>query len=148
MLKTLTVLPLAVTLMAGVALAQNGNPGSEFMEQWDMDSDGAVTLDELRTKRGEVFYMFDVEGDGALAASDWAGVAAHVQEEQKIKGGGHGAGGNGRGPGAAMHAAMTPEFNDADGNGDVTLAEFEAASDRLFAALDRNGDHIVSATDF
>lgn len=148
MLKTLTVLSLSALLAAGSAFAQNGNPGTEFMDQWDLDSDGLVTLDELRTKRGEVFYMFDVEGDGALTGDDWAGVAAHMQEEQQVKGGGHGAGGHGKGPGAAMHAAMTPEFNDADSNGEVSLAEFDAASDKLFAALDRNGDHVVSAADF
>lgn len=152
-MQTLTaptlVMTMALALSAGAVWAQGGAMGAELMEQWDLDGDGQITLEEARTKRGEVFYMFDVAGDGALDAADWSGVAEHMAAELGTKGHGHGnGGGNPNAPGVVMHAAMTPEFNDADADGTVTLDEFEAATDKMFAALDRNGDHLVSPDDF
>ena len=164
--KTQT-LTLAMMLLAvpALGLAQADAPAAHFMEQWDADADGQVTLAEAQTKRGEVFYMFDQDGDKALNAAEWALVAEHMQAEMDAKaetqpgtgagngagqgaGKGMGGGQGGRGPGQAIHAAMTPEFNDADGDGRVSEAEFLAATDRLFAALDRNADGAVSQADF
>lgn len=137
----------ALSLVAGMAFAQNGSPGAHMIEQWDGNADGQVTLEETRTKRGEVFYMFDIENDGVLTAEDWAGVAQHMADE--LGGNGQGQGhGQGRGPGAKMHEAMTVAYNDADGDGQVTLEEFTAATDTLFAALDANGDKVVTMDDF
>lgn len=58
--KTQT-LTLAMMLLAvpALGLAQADAPAAHFMEQWDADADGQVTLAEAQTKRGEVFYMFD-----------------------------------------------------------------------------------------
>lgn len=143
----------AFSLVAGLAFAQQGNPGAHMMEQWDISADGQLTLEEARTKRGEIFYMFDAEGDGVLTAKDWAMVEQHIADEMGTKGAGQGAGmgmkhGAANGPGAAMHEAMPPAFNDSDGHGKVSLAEFEAATDALFAMLDRNGDGVVTTADF
>lgn len=146
----------ALMLGAQAALAQgngqgkgNGQMGAHFIEQWDADGDGRVTLDEARGKRADVFAMFDKDDNGAFDATEWAGVAEHLAAEEggngQGKGGGHG---KGRGPGVHVHAAMTPEFNDADGNGTVTLEEFTGATDRLFTLLDTDGDGAVSAADF
>ena len=139
----------ALVLTAGLAAAQ-GNPGAHMMEQWDTDSDGVLTLEEARAKRNEIFYMFDKDSDGTLSAEDWAGVEEHLAAELGA-GEGHGeggGGGQGNGPGAAIHDAMTPAFNDADGDGTVTAAEFEAATDALFKRLDRTGDGVVTVADF
>ena len=149
--RILSALTLTLALSAGAGWAQGGAMGAGLMEQWGLDTDGQITLQKARAKRGEVFYMFDVEGDGELTSADWAGVAEHMANEQATKGQGHGAGGgagNPNAPGVVMHAAMTPEFNDTNGDGKVTLAEFEAATDRMFTALDRNGDHLVNPADF
>ncbi len=165
-------LPLATAVMLVLAtpcLAQQGNPGAQMMAQWDGDADGKVTLEEAITKRGDVFYMFDGDNDGTLSAEDWAMVAEHMAMEMEIKaetqgqarangmgqgmgqGVGKGAGqgmGNIMGPGAAMRQAMTPAFNDTDGDGLVTDVEFTAATQKLFPMLDRNGDGVLTMDDF
>ena len=41
------------------ALAQDNQPGQHFIEGWDADGDGKVTLAELEPRRADVFYMFD-----------------------------------------------------------------------------------------
>lgn len=147
----LTVSILAIVL-AGPAFAQGAGSPLHFMEQWDADGDGAVTLAEAQAKRGEVFYMFDQTEDKNLDGAEWALVAEHMAVEMDAKAGGsHGQGQGlrqGKGPGAVMHQAMTPGFNDADGDGVVTETEFLAATDRLFAGLDRNGDGQATAADF
>jgi Ca2+-binding EF-hand superfamily protein len=127
-------------------LAQQGNPGQHFLEQWDADADGSVTLAEVTTKRSEVFAMFDQDNDQILAKAEWALVEEHMAMELGKGGAGHGM--NMAAPGAAMHAAMTPDFNDADGNGEVTMTEFEAASVRLFPMMDVDGDGTVTTADF
>lgn len=179
MRSTVFTLPVLIAMgFALPALAQAEDPGPHFMEQWDGNADGKVTLEEARTKRGEVFFMFDSDNDKTLSAEEWALVEDHMQAEMESKAGGamagqgqgqgmghgpgqgkghsqgkghgqgQGKGHGGNGPGAAMHEAMSPAFNDADGNGSVTEAEFVAATDRLFATLDRDGDGAVTAADF
>ncbi|MFN3723345.1 MAG: EF-hand domain-containing protein [Paracoccaceae bacterium] len=138
-------------LLSAPVYAQQGNPGAHMLDQWDADGDGQVTLDEATTKRGEVFFMFDLDTDGTLSAEDWAGVAQHMADEMGAKGEGNGAGnggGHNMGPGAAMHEAMTPGFNDADGDGTVTGAEFTQATQKLFPLLDRNADGVLTTADF
>lgn len=150
------IFSMLAALAAGPAFAQDAGSPQHFMEQWDADADGTVSRAEAQAKRGEVFYMFDQNEDQALDAAEWALVAEHMAAEMEAKAGtgsGNGQGqgqghGGGRGPGAVMHEAMTPGFNDADGDGMVTEAEFLAATDRLFAGLDRNGDGQASAADF
>lgn len=144
-MKTIFLLTTALTLLAGIALAQQGKPGAHFIEQWDIDGDGQVILSEAEEKRGGIFDMFDQAGDGKLDADDWAGVAEHLEAEEGTNGPGLGMG---NGPGKFIHEAMTAEFNDADGNGEVTAEEFVAATKRLFPQIDRNGDGVISSADF
>jgi hypothetical protein len=171
-----TLAALAMTAaLSGAAWAQQGNPGQHFLEQWDADSDGSVTPAEVAAKRSEVFAMFDQDEDQTLSAAEWALVADHMSMEMGQgmdgqgqgmgQGMGHGSGqgmrmGKGKGmgkgmgmggmagPGQAVHEGMTPAFNDADGDGIVTLAEFDAASVKLFPLMDADGDGAVTAADF
>lgn len=152
-LYLLSALVPALVAVSSPVLAQDDGQAVHFLEQWDADADDKVTLEEARSKRGEVFHMFDSNGDGTLNLDEGALVADHMQAEMDMKsemrptkGQGQGKGMNG--PGQAVHAAMSPAFNDADGNGVVTGAEFVAATDTLFTTLDRNADGVVSAADF
>lgn len=144
-MKTIFLLTTALTLVAGMALAQQGQPGANFIEQWDMNDDGQVSLAEAIEKRGEIFVMFDTQADGTLDASDWGGVAEHLAAENANKDSGHNMG---NGPGKFIHLAMTAAYNDADGDGLVTDAEFAAATATLFGQIDRNGDGLMTSADF
>jgi len=167
-MKTLPLL-VALSLAAGVtglqAQAQAEAPGAHFMEQWDLNADGQVTLAETREKRADVFTMFDADEDGTLNPAEWQSVAEHLATEEGQGGAlaqmgeadGQAKGqennqGKGHpqqpGPGAFLHIAMTPEFNDANGDGLVTAKEFTDATDRLFPQIDRNSDGAISLADF
>ena len=166
-MKYTTTLTAALLLAGSAAFAQMGDMGAHFMEQWDMDSDGKVTLAEVTEMRGNIFAMFDADSDGSLSAEEWQGVEDHMTEEMQSKGMGQGMGQGmghrqtkgangmqammmmfGKGHGGAMHASMTPAFNDGDGDGVVTEAEFVAASEKMFPMLDSNGDGAVTPDDF
>jgi len=144
-MKTLLLLTTALALVAGLALAQQATPGAYFIEQWDMDGNGEVTLAEAEEKRTEVFVMFDAAEDGVLDASDWAAIAEHLAAETGPNGP---AGGMGHGPGKFIHDSMTQSYNDADGDGMVTLDEFVAATKTVFTQIDRNGDGAMTPADF
>ncbi|MDM7931431.1 EF-hand domain-containing protein [Tabrizicola sp.] len=132
--------------LGGAASAQQGNPGQHFLDQWDADSDSRVTAIEVVAKRSEVFSMFDQDDDKTLSVAEWGLVAEHMALEQGQGMGGHGM--NRAAPGQAVHEAMTPAFNDADGDGIVTMEEFDTASVKLFPLMDANGDGAVTIADF
>ena len=67
-------LALPLIFAASVTLAENGVPGSHFIENWDLDGDGQVTLAEAQERRGDVFYSFDADEDG------------YIDEEESVKG--------------------------------------------------------------
>lgn len=142
-------------LLPALALAHgegNGQPGAGFIEQWDISGSGSVSLTDMQTKRGDLFDMFDLSGDGVIDATEAQNMADTVaaQEANKTsepRGTGQGAQKGGKGPGRLIHAAMTVPYNDANGDNMVTRAEFLAASVQLFAALDRNQDGALTLAD-
>ena len=148
-MKFLATALAATFCLSTAAFAQQGKPGANFLDQWDLNADGQVTLAEAREKRADVFRMFDKDDSQTLTAPEWDAITTHIAAEESQKGQGQGQGqGHGGGPGQFVHAAMQPGFNDADKDGTVTAAEFEAATDALFPQIDRNGDGVVTVADF
>ena len=141
---------LILTATGAMAAGQgNGNSGmppgvaAHFIENWDLDGDGSVTLEEAREKRGELFYMFDSDENGQLDSAEY-----DLFDETRLadmKEQGMGKGGPKKGSGAAM---LAREFSDADNNGEVSQQEFLDATDTWFARMDRNADGLLTMDDF
>lgn len=148
---------LALAAVGGVAMASshgggqgnaqgNGQRGAQmahFFETWDMNRDGRVTVEDVSARRAEMFEMFDLNGDAMIDADEQANMAQTIAGQEESNREGHGV----NGPGPRIHAAMAPAYNDADADGVISAAEFAAASPRLFAELDRNGDGEVNRED-
>ncbi|MBU2991842.1 EF-hand domain-containing protein [Octadecabacter sp. 1_MG-2023] len=140
MLRTLTIV---LTLAAPAAFAQ-GTPGGHFVENWDLDGDATVTLEEITERRDMVFNMFDNDENDLLNAEEYAQFDETRAADMEANAGGHG---NGNGGGRMMEG-MTLTFNDTDGDGNVTREEFVAGSTGWFAMLDKNEDGSVTSADF
>ncbi len=142
MIPRLTTTALAV-LITTAAWAQDQTPGAHFLQNWDLDGDGAVTLPEAQEKRADVFAMFDQNENGQLDAPEY-----DLFDETRAADCANNAAGHDRGAMANADEGMARALNDTDGNGTVTKAEFETGSATWFARLDRSGDGRVTADDF
>ena len=148
--------PVAVSLaLTGAAFAQQGSPGAHFVQNWDQDGDGLVSLEEVRTKRDDLFTSFDADDDGTLSPAEYAAfdkMRADDQEQMREEMGGKGQGqGNGKGKGMGLKGAeggLMRAFNDGDGDGQVSHEEFVGHTADWFAMMDRTGDGQVSEDDF
>ncbi|NTT86129.1 EF-hand domain-containing protein [Tabrizicola fusiformis] len=155
-----TVPLLALTLLLGTAAsAQTMTPGAHFLQNWDQDGDGIVTLDEAMTKRNDLFTAFDADEDGKLSAEEYSAFDEMRSADQEMmreemgagmgQGGGKGHGmGMGHGKGMPEEGGMMRGFNDADGDGMVSREEFTSRTADWLAIMDRDGDGQVTAADF
>ncbi len=105
-------LMLATPLSIPPASAQQGVPGGHFIENWDLDRDGAVTPLEAQTKRDELFVMFDADGNGALDATEY-----DLFDQTRDADMATNAGGKGPGPMRPVIEGLVRGFNDTDGDG-------------------------------
>ena len=138
------MLPLAIALLTGgAAFAQPANPGAHFVENWDLDEDGQVTLAEVREKRGDIFYMFYSDENGMLDNAEYD----QFDETRKADMDANGGGSQGKQMGGPNRGMMR-KFNDANHDGMVSQEEFEAGSEAWFNMVDRNGDGVITEDDF
>jgi EF-hand domain pair len=150
---TLTFAALTLAL-SGVAIAQQGNPGAHFVQNWDQDGDGAVTQAEAQTMRDNLFTTFDADGDGKLSPEEFDAfdaVRAADQEEMRKEMGVKAGGGMGKGMGPGLMRAeggMMRTFNDADGDGAVSREEFIGRTADWFAMMDNDGNGKITEDDF
>lgn len=138
-MKLTTITFFAATLLPLSALAQNA-PGAHFIENWDQDGDGVVTLAEAEQRRGDVFFTFDANEDTFLDSEEYAMFDEARANDMA-----------GRGNGNGMRRAqegMTMAFNDVDADGKVAQDEFIARTADWIALLDRDGDANITAQDF
>lgn len=143
-MRIVKILPTIVALIVGSsALAQQGQPGSHFIENWDPNKDGQVSLDEAQEKRAELFFMFDQDENGVLDAAEYTLFDETRQADMDENAGGHK-----KGPMRDVDKGMMRDFNDVNGDGEVSKDEFAAKSEDWFKMMDRNGDGVVSTDDF
>ncbi len=132
---------LIAALLIPATLMAN-EPGAHFIENWDLDADGAITLAELEEKRADVFYAFDADDDGVLTAAEYAyfneARAADMENMPE----------QARAGMSAAEEGMTLPFNDTDGNGSVSREEFLAAAKAWLVLIDRDGSGDITAADF
>jgi hypothetical protein len=143
-------LAVAAALVGGPALAQQGQPGAHFIESWDNDRDGTVTVAEATERRADVFAMFDMNEDGLLDAEEYVLFDETRARDMELQGG-HGQGqGQGQGQNTMLRASegLTLGFNDLDGDGAVSLDEFMSRAAAWIADMDRDGDGGVTTADF
>ncbi len=141
-MKSITLGAALILATVGSCIAAEG-PGAHFIENWDLNGDGAVTAEEARERRGNVFASFDANDDGFLDAEEYVlfdEARAQDQAENEPKGLGKGA----RNPANGMRL----EVNDTDGDGKVSEAEFLDNSASWIEMIDRNGDGVVTVADF
>ena len=136
----LTALTLAALLP--MAAAAQGAPGSHFIENWDLDGDGAVTIAELTQKRGDVFYTFDYDENGLLDAEEYVFFDEARANDMKNQGD------EARGRMGRVQEGMQIAFNDTDGDGLVSEAEFLAKAADWLTLIDRDASGDVTAADF
>lgn len=93
--------------------------GMRMMETYDTNGDGALTLDEITTERGKTFKQFDADGNGVLTLDEYQGLWMD-----------------------AMRERMVDRFqkHDDDGDGRISVDDFNKRFKRMMAWMDRNGD--------
>lgn len=141
---TMKTIKLALPLIfaATLAVAENGVPGSHFIENWDLDGDGQVTLAEAEERRGDVFLSFDANEDGFIDGEEYKTFdEARANDMQ-------GQGGHGNGAMKNAEGGMHLQFNDTDTDGRVSRDEFVGRTKDWIAQMDRNGDGAVTTADF
>ncbi|HKK97172.1 MAG TPA: EF-hand domain-containing protein [Marivita sp.] len=140
-MKNLILISATLVLSATATLAQT-TPGDQFMQSWDLNSDGIATLEELREMRDNVFYTFDANEDGYLDAEEYVmfdearqndvNNYEADQREQML----------------AVADGMSLSNSDTNGDGRVEQSEFLTGTDRWFADLDNDRSGGITLVDF
>jgi tellurite resistance protein len=104
--------------------SEPGENRRQMLDEFDSDSDGAVSTAEFTTRTQARFAELDANGDAQVTTAE---LVAHFDGEQ-----------------LPVQALRRFNHADADGDGTVTQSEFESASTQLVARLDQDADGIVT----
>ena len=132
------LITLAVLTITTTASAQE--MAQHFFKSWDTNEDGAITLEELFNKRDNVFASFDLDEDGILNLEEYT-----TFDEARAND--HAGNGGEEGKGNGFHKGMELAFNDVNGDGEVSRAEFLTMSKDWFIAMDKSEDGKVTIED-
>ncbi|WP_269582592.1 EF-hand domain-containing protein [Roseibium sp. Sym1] len=136
----------AVALALGVATATAmafEGPGAHFIESWDLNGDGVVTVAEARDRRSDVFASFDANEDGFLDEKEYV-LFDEARELDQAENEPQGRGRGNQNPANGMRL----EVNDTNGDGKVSETEFLDNAAPWIEMIDRNGDGVVTRADF
>lgn len=114
---------LGLSVLAGGAQANS----RKFLEGYDLNGDGGVSMSELVNIRTYNFNIVDSDGDGAINRKD---ILAAVKARKL--------------PRSARRDESFMMSNDTNGDGTLTLAEFTDFT-KLYAAVDADGDGLLQA---
>ncbi|MGB0747594.1 MAG: EF-hand domain-containing protein [Magnetospiraceae bacterium] len=139
--KTLLLSAVAVTLLGATALATQavaspkghhgeGGPGGRgmpLMERFDVNKDGKITQAEIDAVQAENFTKTDTDKSGGVSLDEFQTYWL-----------------------AQMRERMVDGFQrlDADGDGQVTQAEFSDRASQVVSRLDRDDDGDIDRDDF
>jgi len=112
----------ALTAATGVHAQGQGGMGKGLIERADGNGDGKLSLDEYKAGRAQRFSRMDADSDGKLSLAEIDQAAQGMPRRSEM-----------------LKAA------DTNGDGLVTLEEFNASSKGEFAHLDADKDGFVTA---
>jgi Ca2+-binding EF-hand superfamily protein len=147
----------AFALMASPVLAEQAPPpppappqGPGFFERADLNKDGVITIEEVKTARASMFDRADANKDGFVVRDEMRTLRPPRPPKKPGE----------RGPQHEKRGLMA--FSDANADGSVTRAEFDAATAKMaaekqskaqeraaeaFTRLDANKDGRIDATE-
>ena len=114
----------------GMGMGRHGGDGHGMMmnmaERYDSNKDGAISQEEIDTNRTATFGEFDADKNAGLTLKEF--------ESLWLK---------------ARNQMMVREFQRFDGNGDgnVTIEEYQSPMKDMVARMDQNGDKLLNMDD-
>jgi Ca2+-binding EF-hand superfamily protein len=103
-----------------------GRMGEQMLELYDTNKDGKLTQDEIDKTRADRLAQFDADKDGTLNLQEYQALWLDAYRERMVD---------------------MFQGHDDDGDGKVTVAEFQKRYKDLVARLDRNDDGVFSKED-
>lgn len=166
--RTLLLATAALAALAATAVifpgAQAQGPAQfkdHFMSEWDANKDGKITLEEVKTRRGDVFTSFDANENGFLDDEELALMDEMRENQHADMGGERGPGkgmmaqggqGKGQGFGKGMHAqGQGKGFGKGmhgEGRGPGRFQQVAEAGMHNRGMMDANGDGKISREEF
>ena len=131
----------ALLVLAGIAAAASahmngkgwggmghggGMMGPEMMARYDADKDGKLTQPEIDQNRAQWLGEFDADKSASLSLQEFQTLWLKARGDVIVR---------------------EFQFFDANGDGQVTLAEYQSPMARMVATRDRNGDGALSPED-
>ena len=123
----------AATWLAGTVLAPAQEPtepispyAARFIELFDINHDGKVTLDEINGDQARLFGAVDVNSDKKLSVAEVRRRGRFLQ---------------------MWRTTTVFDLVDVNGDGVLTLDEIDAPTSRWFKRYDRNGDGVLDVTE-
>lgn len=139
-ISAIIISSLLATSPISALAAGSGVPGQNFINSWDENEDGKVTLAEIQEKRSSIFLSFDSDDNGILDADEYIYFDEARANDMADKNVGQ--------TNKKAGSPMTLEANDIDGDGQVSREEFLENAKSFFEQKDANGDGAITTDDF
>ncbi|MBO6757811.1 MAG: EF-hand domain-containing protein [Roseibium sp.] len=101
---------------------RGGGRGDRLFDRFDADDDGAITQAEVDAQAAAMFTAADTNTDGAVDLEEFRAELLNHSEDRRVR---------------------AFQRLDRDGDGTVTLEEYNGVSDRMFNRMDRNDDGVL-----